>query len=280
MLKRVGLLLLCLCLTALMSCGGRSPAPVVTRQQPPSEKITTHIVSSGETLFSIAWRYEKDVHQLAAVNGIPAPYTIFNGQRLTLDTSRPVPVISKPSSSRATTSSQQMATASKPSGKTSPPTKATSPVTRPVNNSKPVEKSSSQQQTSKPKPAPTVTSSGSWQWQWPVKGRVTRRYDAGRLFKGIDISSLPGAPVYPAAPGVVVYSGDGLRGYGNLIIVKHNDIFLSAYAHNRKLFAREGQQVKTTSKIAEVGGDPSNVRRFYFEIRKDGKPVDPLKYLP
>ncbi len=83
-----------------------------------------------------------------------------------------------------------------------------------------------------------------------------------------------------AAPGVVVYAGDGLRGYGQLIIVKHSEVYLSAYAHCRKIFVREGQMLTGGNKIAEVGGDPANTKRLYFEIRKDGKPVNPLSFLP
>jgi lipoprotein NlpD len=129
-----------------------------------------------------------------------------------------------------------------------------------------------------PRKAPALPSN--WRWQWPTTGRVVKRFNSTSLFKGVDIQSHPGAPVVVAAPGVVVYSGSGLRGYGKLIIVKHSDVFLSAYAHNRKIFVREGQELKGGQKISEVGGDPSDKKRLYFEIRKDGKPVDPLRYLP
>ena len=250
-------------LSLLAGCGGRSPAPVISRQPPPSQKIVTHIVSEGETLFNIAWRYELDLQKLAAVNGLSQPYSLRVGQRLSLDTSRPVipsPAPVKPVSKPAPVSSASQPTVSKPSA-----VKPTQTAPRPSPS---------------PSPSSTATLPKTWQWQWPVKGRVTRGFGASEYFRGIDITSLPGAPVYPAAPGVVVYSGDGLRGYGNLLIVKHSDIYLSAYGHNRKLFVKEGQQVMPDQKIAEVGGDPANVRRFYFEIRKDGKPVDPQKYLP
>ena len=246
-------------LCVLAGCGGKSPAPVISRQPPPSQKIVTHIVSEGDTLFSIAWRYELDLQKLAAVNGLSQPYQLRVGQRLSLDTSRPVIHVSAPVNSvskPAPVPSTSQQTVSKPS-----PAKPTQTVTR-------------------TSPSPMASLPESWQWQWPVKGRVTRGFGSSQYFRGVDITSLPGAPVYPAAPGVVVYSGDGLRGYGNLIIVKHNNIYLSAYGHNRKLFVKEGQQVMHDQKIAEVGGDPANVRRFYFEIRKDGKPVDPQKYLP
>ena len=83
-----------------------------------------------------------------------------------------------------------------------------------------------------------------------------------------------------AGPGVVVYAGSGLRGYGKMIIIKHSEIYLSAYAHNRKILVKEGQEIKAGQVISEAGGDHANNRRLYFEIRKDGKPVDPRYYLP
>jgi len=234
----------------LVGCHTPPPAPVDYRAPPPSEKINDHLVSRGETLFSIAWRYEKDVQKLARANGISRPYTIYRGQRLTLDTSRVVYPVSRPSANK------------KPSG------------SRPKNQSK-----------SRPKAKPPVSKKipalpSSWRWQWPVRGNVSKRFNSSSLFKGIDVQSFSGAPVVAAASGVVVYSGSGLRGYGQLIIVKHSSVFLSAYAHNRKIFVKEGQAVKGGQKISEVGGDPSNRKRLYFEIRKDGKPVNPLRYLP
>lgn len=234
----------------LASCNSPPPAPVDYRSPPPSEKINEHQVSQGDTLFSIAWRYEKNVQKLARANGLSRPYTIYRGQRLTLDTSKASRYVSRPS----------------PKNKSLPKNKSQAkPATRPTSKST-------------HKAAPALPKN--WRWQWPVQGNVSKRFNSSTLFKGIDIQSFSGSPVVAAAPGVVVYSGSGLRGYGKLIIVKHSDIFLSAYAHNRKIFVKEGQPVKGGQKISEVGGDPSNKRRLYFEIRKDGKPVDPIRYLP
>ena len=234
----------------LVGCHTPPPAPVDYRPPPPSEKINDHLVSQGETLFSIAWRYEKNVQKLARANGISRPYTIYHGQRLTLDTSRVAYSVSRPSANK------------KPSG------------FRPKNQSK----SRPKTKPSVPKKTPALPSN--WHWQWPVRGKVSKYFNSSSLFKGIDVQSFSGAPVVAAASGVVVYSGSGLRGYGQLIIVKHSSVFLSAYAHNRKIFVKEGQAVKGGQKISEVGGDPSNIKRLYFEIRKDGKPVNPLRYLP
>jgi lipoprotein NlpD len=200
-------------------------------------------------LFSIAWRYEKNVQKLARANGLSRPYTIYRGQRLTLDTSKASRYVSR----------------SSPKNKSLPKKSQAKPAIRPASKS-----------TRKPVPALPKN----WRWQWPVQGNISKRFNSSTLFKGLDIQSFSGSPVVAAAPGIVVYSGSGLRGYGKLIIVKHSDIFLSAYAHNRKIFVKEGQTVKGGQKISEVGGDPSNKRRLYFEVRKDGKPVDPIRYLP
>ena len=238
----------------LSGCHTPPPAPVYNRPAPPSEKINEHLVSQGETLFSIAWRYEKDVQKLARANGLSRPYTIYRGQRLTLDTNRVPKYVKKP-----------------------PPKKTSKP-----NSSQHQNKPKTKPSPRKPKPptGQTPVLPKSWKWQWPAQGNVTKRFNSSSLFKGVDIQSFSGAPVVAAGSGVVVYSGSGLRGYGKLIIIKHSDVFLSAYAHNRKIFVKEGQLVKGGQKISEVGGDPSNKRRLYFEIRRDGKPVNPLSYLP
>ncbi|SHO55374.1 peptidoglycan DD-metalloendopeptidase family protein [Vibrio quintilis] len=118
-------------------------------------------------------------------------------------------------------------------------------------------------------------------WIWPTKGRVIRRFSIGdQGNKGIDIAGRRGQPVVSSAPGTVVYSGNALRGYGNLVIIKHNDKYLSAYAHNDRLLVREGQNVKAGQKIATMGSSGTNKVRLHFEIRYQGKPVNPKRYLP
>ena len=115
-------------------------------------------------------------------------------------------------------------------------------------------------------------------WQWPVKGKLLSKFSANT--NGIDVIAKAGSPVKAASGGKVVYAGSGLKGYGNLLIIKHNASFLSAYAHNRKLLVKEGAVVKAGQKIAEVGATGTDRNKLHFEIRKDGNPVDPLKYLP
>jgi len=120
--------------------------------------------------------------------------------------------------------------------------------------------------------------SGGVEWIWPTEGRVSSHFSEST--KGMDISGKTGQPVLASAAGKVVYSGTGLRGYGQLIIIKHNSAYLSAYAHNNKLLVKEGQTVSRGQKIAEMGNTDSKLVRLHFEIRKNGKPVDPLKHLP
>lgn len=136
-----------------------------------------------------------------------------------------------------------------------------SPPVKP-NNSKPVEN----------EPSAAITA-----WQWPARGKIIAGFNGSN--KGINISGQEGDPVYATASGKVVYSGHGLRGYGNLIIIKHNNIFLTAYAHNRSVFVKEGASVKAGQTIAEMGHTGTQRTMLHFEIRQHGRPVNPLIYL-
>jgi lipoprotein NlpD len=118
------------------------------------------------------------------------------------------------------------------------------------------------------------------EWIWPAKGKLVTGFTDGSNLKGIDIAGAAGAPVVASAAGKVVYAGTGLRGYGKLVIVKHNGTFLSAYAHNRDILVKEGQAVSRGQKIAEMGNTDADQVKLHFEIRRHGKPVDPIKYLP
>ncbi|WP_105103769.1 peptidoglycan DD-metalloendopeptidase family protein [Microbulbifer pacificus] len=211
-------------------------------------------MSKGETLYSIAWRYGKDFKELASINGIPSPYRIFPGQRLQLSgplpvkaTPRPVTVVERPRV----------------------------PVKKPV--------------VSTPKPAPATSQKSSnsarhksdINWQWPVRGRVIATYQAGDpLRKGVDIAGKKGESVQAAADGTVIYAGSALRGYGKLLIIKHSEEFLSAYAHNEKLLVGEGAKVKAGQRIADLGSSGTDRDMLHFEIRRNGQPVDPMAYLP
>ncbi|MGY4877065.1 peptidoglycan DD-metalloendopeptidase family protein [Vreelandella aquamarina] len=127
----------------------------------------------------------------------------------------------------------------------------------------------------------TYTPAENINWQWPVEGEVVRTFDeGGSITAGIDIAGQKGQPVKAAGPGVVVYAGSGVRGYGNLILIKHNDEFLSAYAHNDSLRVKENDVVDTGETIATMGDSDAEDARLHFEIRKDGQPEDPLTFLP
>ncbi len=213
--------------------------------------LDDHKVLKGETLYSIAYLHGLDYRELAAWNRISKPYTIYPGQRLQLKGPR-VPL---KAATTATTS------AKKPSrAKQSPSTtRKKTVVSKKSKASKPVKHG----------------------WVWPTRGKVIQKYSPkGRGNKGIDIAGKPGQPILAASSGKVVYSGDGLPGYGNLIIVKHSEQYLSAYAHNRKLLVREGRTVTRGQKIAEMGSTGTQSPRLHFEIRRHGKPVNPLRYLP
>ncbi|MCC7328111.1 MAG: peptidoglycan DD-metalloendopeptidase family protein [Burkholderiales bacterium] len=137
-----------------------------------------------------------------------------------------------------------------------------------------------------PKPEPPRAANGDGgdddrlDWVWPAKGRVVGSFSESANLKGIDIAGAAGQPVFASAAGAVVYAGTGLRGYGKLIIVKHNKTYLSAYAHNREILVKEGQKVSKGQKIAEMGSTDATEVKLHFEIRRLGKPMDPTRYLP
>jgi lipoprotein NlpD len=132
-----------------------------------------------------------------------------------------------------------------------------------------------------PRPAaPDATDEDRIDWAWPVKGKVVGGFSESANLKGIDIAGSAGQPVFASASGRVVYAGSGLRGYGKLIIIKHNKTYLSAYAHNREILVKEGDQVSRGQKIAEMGNTDTEQVKLHFEIRRLGKPMDPARYLP
>ncbi len=257
--------------TLLTGCSstGSSGARVVDRNSaaPKRPAVTSgqYVVKPGDTLFSIAFRYGWDYKELAARNGIAAPYTIRPGQAIRFNSgSTSSTVVSSPSSSSKTTVIRRPAgtpvTPAQNGGKSTPTTPAT--------------------------PGPVVTTVPAAEravgnWAWPANGVLIGKFASnGSLNKGIDIAGDLGQPVFAASDGAVVYAGSGLRGYGELIIIKHSDTYVSAYGHNRRLLVREGQQVKAGQSIAEMGSTGTDRVKLHFEIRRQGKPVDPLQFLP
>lgn len=262
------------CLLLLIACSSQSVrAPIDSRNnkavssksqsaRSPGKKSSGDyaIVARGDTLYSIAWQHGLGYRELASLNGIRAPYTIYSGQRLRV---RP---------------------ATRSSGVTVAPLRQSKPVvaSRPV--AVPAPRSTAPQASvpaPKPVPPPGVSKTFNGPWVWPTRGRVLSKFQPNASGKrGIDIGGHADQPVNAAGNGIVVYSGSGLVGYGRLIIVKHSEHLLSAYGHNSKLLVAEGERVSAGQMIAKMGSSGTSRTELYFEIRKDGKPVDPLKYLP
>lgn len=233
-----------------------------------------YTVQKGDTLYGIALEHGFDYKEVAELNGIVPPYTIRIGQQLKFSalaqTAAPL---------KALAVAEPQSTGEDALLKTKP--KATKrPYTEQVvvASAEPQEKSAA---LAEKKEDASATDDDKIDWNWPTAGKVIAPFnDASRSGKGLDIGGKGGQPILAAAPGKVVYSGSGLRGYGKLVIIKHNKSYLSAYAHNRQIMVKEGQVVTKGQKIAEMGDTDADQVKLHFEIRQFGKPVDPLKYLP
>ncbi len=240
--------------TVVKPTGASSPAATSTTAPTPRASVPkpgqTAVVRRGDTLYALARIHNITPSDLAAWNGLSNPNAIYPGQTLKLYPGGSTPA-ARPAAGAAGSST---ATASRPAASTptTPPPVAT--------------------------PAPANSGIG---WRWPADGALVGRFVAGETTKqGIDIAGNSGDAVRAAGPGVVVYSGAGLVGYGELIIIKHNDQWLSAYGHNRKRLVNEGQNVKAGEQIAEMGRTGTSRDMLHFEIRYEGRPVDPLVHLP
>jgi lipoprotein NlpD len=278
----------------------------------------SHVVQAGDTLYGIAFRNSLDWREVARWNGIGEPFLIQPGQVLRL--SEPRRTTTRPVASSPTPVPAAPAVASGPppmprgpagsSGTAATPAPSSRPVTAPISppvnppRSTPTPPVASTTSTSTPAPAantgprpsavvaapaPVSTPTGpagtsafrAGQWQWPTQGQVISRYAEGdKARQGIAIAGTAGQPVRAAAAGTVVYSGAGLVGYGELIIIKHNDEWLSAYGHNRRRLVAEGANISAGQQIAELGRTGTSRDMLHFEIRRNGKPVDPAPLLP
>ncbi len=231
-----------------------------------------HVVAQGDTLYSIAWRYGLDYHSLAAFNHIKPPYIIHSAQKIRIDIMPNIANVSgqrpNPNLPAIKPSVSNQKTASGPSGS--------------VDQDKvPTIKRSDIKTKAVVSPTNNAVIQSTLKWQWPATGKLLAVFQGTTGFnKGIDLEGKLGESVIAAAAGQVVYSGSGLRGYGNLLIIKHNEIFLSAYAHNDKLLVKEGDFVKAGQRIADMGLSGTDRVKLHFEIRSEGNPVDPQKYLP
>lgn len=262
--------------------------PPVNEQSTPLRQPDSpyRTVVHGDTLYSIAWESGQDYRVLAKWNDIKPPYTIKPGQELRI---MPPPV-QKAASVKATPVpakkkvAENIATAktAKPPVKPVVTPKPTATVAASKKPKEPVRIKSNVASTKPPSKAPvsdkaTALAGG---WMWPTDGQLLKRYSENDAVKGIDIGGTRGQAVRASANGRVVYQGSGLRGYGQLIIIKHNDEYLSAYAHNDRIYVKEGDVVKRGQKIADMGSTGTDRVKLHFEIRRQGAPIDPLKFLP
>ena len=262
--------LLVLLLSQLLTgCSAPVRAPVVSHDAPlirnTSVRPSTYRVRTGDTLYSIAWRYGIDYSSVARWNGIRYPYTIYPGQRLSL-----APV------KRPTRRPSQAVSSVK-----TPKTQGAGSARKPVVSDKRLSGTNSKGVVSKRPDGKKTPEPLKLQWLWPTNGSIAERFVKGDpVRKGVKISGRFGATVKAAESGKVVYAGNGLIGYGRLVIIKHNKNYLSAYGYNRKMHVKEGDTVNKGMRIAEMGSDGSGKPMLHFEIRRNGAPIDPLKLLP
>ena len=224
----------------LSGCGNTGTVPV--RDGSNGVAPNYYRVKAGDTLYSISWRYHLDYKSVAAVNNIKAPYTIYAGQNILLRGKK---------SSEVEDGIKHQASAKKKSARTD---KASTGL---------------------------VVPNEKLRWQWPIEGEVIKEFSlSGTINKGIDIKGSSGQRVNAAADGTVVYAGGNLRGYGKLVILKHNNRFLSAYGNNQEIRVREGEKVRGGQVIGTLGASTSLAEILHFEIRLDGRPQNPFNYLP
>ncbi|MCS5935460.1 murein hydrolase activator NlpD [Klebsiella variicola subsp. variicola] len=263
---------------------------------------STYTVKRGDTLFYIAWVTGNDFRDLAQRNNVPAPYALNVGQVLQVGNASGQPITGENAVSQASARASGGATATTTSAQKSTAVVASQPTitysessgeqsaTKMLPNNKPATTTTTvvapvtaptTVSTTQPTASSTSTSSPISSWRWPTDGKVIENFSGAEGGnKGIDIAGSKGQAIVATADGRVVYAGNALRGYGNLIIIKHNDDYLSAYAHNDTMLVREQQEVKAGQKIATMGSTGTSSTRLHFEIRYKGNPSTRCKYLP
>jgi lipoprotein NlpD len=250
-------------------------------------------VQSGDTLYSIAWETGRDYRDIARWNDLDPPYVIKPGQTIRLYPPRRRQRSAPDGEYRVVVKGDTLYGIANDVGIRYTDLAAWNAIDPPYTIApgqrlrlKPPANTAGG---SPPEPEPhggrastqhAHGAGGRIDWRWPAAGRIVARFAPDNGTKGIDIAGESGQPVYAAAPGKVVYQGSGLRGYGQLIIIKHNADFLSAYAHCAAIYVREGSVIKTGQKIATMGSSGADRVKLHFEIRRRGVPVDPLDHLP
>jgi lipoprotein NlpD len=235
-----------------------------------------YVVKGGDTLYSIAWNLGLNYRELASINDIRSPYTIYKDQRLLVK-----PATGQQPAMPAALQPQAAVTASAAPARLPAATPAAKPVPKPAASPQPAAAPGAVGKAAQAASQKSAAPAYDGKWVWPTRGRVLSQFQPSATGKkGIDIGGHADQPVNAAANGLVVYAGSGLVGYGRLIIVKHNESLLSAYGHNNKLLVNEGEHVSAGQMIAKMGSSGTNRNQLYFEIRKNGKPTDPMGYLP
>ena len=248
------------------------PAPARVEEAPKHDERGMYTVRKGDTLLRIALDFGQNYRDLVTWNNLANPDDIKVGQVLR---------VSQPEGERSANVQTQpvpMPPAASVPRKTEPRADKT-----PYNEGKVATTTPPPATTTIPAVTPPATAAASDEarlsWMWPSEGRVIATFDDGRN-KGLDIAGKLGQPVVAAGSGKVMYAGSGIRGYGNLVIVKHSNSLLSAYAHNRRIVVKEGDNVSRGQVIAEMGDSDADTVKLHFEIRQQGKPVDPTRFLP
>lgn len=244
-----------------------------------------YMVVRGDTLYSIAFRAGVDFRDLARWNAINAPFVIYPGQRLRITPPpHPVGVPSKPVFEPVNPAPAVQHAATAVTGGTAAGAGQTAQVAQAESSTVPVAGEATQPSrepvSARSVPSAPTHEAGGVDWRWPASGALVSGFNAKDPIPGIEIAGHAGDPVRAAADGVVVYSGNGLVGYGELVIIKHNDTYLSAYGHNRKRLVHEGERVRAGQEIAEMGSSGAPRNELEFQVRRNGKPVDPQHYLP
>ena len=254
--------------TQYLKSSAKSPSTSQSKSslyQPPKY----HKVVKGETLYSIAWFYGYDYRQIALWNDIDYPYRIHPNQEIQL---YPSLVRRASQNTRVTNNKRTISKSNKAKHSGKRVVNRAKRTTR--QRHKEIKKTKKAYKRQKAKYASKI------KWGWPTRGKIVHRFKDKHGKKGLGITGKNGQRIVAAAAGRVVYSGSGLRGYGKLIIIKHNDTYLSAYANNKKILIKEQQKVKFGQHIADMGSNGANNTILHFEVRKNGKPVNPIHYLP
>lgn len=285
------------------ACASKAPAPVERGGQPVQAPVIVsgkdfYSVKKGDTLYSIALEHGVDYKDLAAWNYIENPGRILVGQQLRVrkpgeqaasEVAVAKPVVAQPTVEKKALDGNTETLKREPkAGKeayselalaqaqSAPKPAGPAPALPVKAEAKPPEKVEAKPE---PKAAEPVAGGDEIAWAWPASGKIIAQFGEGGS-KGLAIAGKAGDPVLCAGDGKVSYSGTGLRGYGKLLIIKHNNTYLSAYAHNQNVLVKEGQSVSKGQRIAEMGSTDTDQVKLHFEIRRQGKPVDPLKHLP